>query len=55
MDKGTIVQQGPAYSLVRQEGKFQQLCMAAGMEEYHQLVAMAEREAKKNQLVDVDL
>jgi hypothetical protein len=55
MDKGNLVQQGSPVQLIREDGKFQQLCMAAGAEEYRHLVALAEREAKKGQLVDVDV
>lgn len=55
MDKGNLVQQGSPIDLIRQQGKFQDLCMAAGSEEYQHLVALAAKEAKKGQLVDVDV
>lgn len=42
MDKGTLIQQGTPADLIRQEGKFQSLCQAAGVEEYQQLVTLAE-------------
>lgn len=55
MDKGHLVQQGSPIQLIRQAGRFQELCRAAGGEEYRQLLALAEREAKKGQLVDIDV
>lgn len=53
MDKGNLVQEGSPLDLIRQNGKFHELCMAGGADEYRHLVDMAELEAKKNQLVDV--
>lgn len=56
MDEGHIVQQGSPLELIRQEGgKFLQLCMAAGPEEYRQLTMLAEKGAKQGQLVDVEV
>jgi ABC-type multidrug transport system fused ATPase/permease subunit len=55
MDKGNLVQEGSPLDLIRQNGKFQELCMAGGPDEYRHLVALAEMEAKKAQLVDVDV
>lgn len=49
MDKGCLVQQGHPLELIRENGgKFQELCMASGEEEYKQLVALAESEARKS-------
>jgi len=49
MDKGTLVQQGSPLELIKVDGgKFQSLCMAAGMEEYRHLVSLAETSAKHN-------
>ena len=46
MDKGTLVQQGSPLELLREEGgKFQSLCMAAGVDEYRHLVSLAEQSA----------
>ncbi|WWC95346.1 hypothetical protein V866_002208 [Kwoniella sp. B9012] len=42
MDKGQLIQQGSPNELIHQEGKFKELCMAAGQEEYEHLVQLAE-------------
>ncbi|WRT69478.1 uncharacterized protein IL334_006464 [Kwoniella shivajii] len=42
MDKGELVQQGSPTELIHQQGKFQSLCMAAGMEEFQHLVSLAD-------------
>nr|XP_019043278.1 ABC transporter ABCC.6 [Kwoniella bestiolae CBS 10118]OCF22208.1 ABC transporter ABCC.6 [Kwoniella bestiolae CBS 10118] len=41
MDKGQLIQQGAPTELIHQEGKFKELCMAAGLEEYEHLVHLA--------------
>lgn len=48
MDKGRIAQQGSPVELIRQQGKFKELCEAAGKEEYAHLCSIAETEAKRN-------
>ncbi|WWC65638.1 uncharacterized protein I303_108258 [Kwoniella dejecticola CBS 10117] len=42
MDKGQVIQQGSPVELIRLEGKFKDLCLAAGPEEYEHLVSLAE-------------
>jgi ABC-type multidrug transport system ATPase subunit len=52
MDKGNLIQQGSPLELVKQEGgKFQSLCMAAGMEEYKHLLSLAESHSSKTDLL----
>ena len=41
MDKGKVVQEGAPYELILQEGKFQELCMAAGLDEFQHLRSLA--------------
>lgn len=53
MDNGHLVQSGSAYDLIRQKGKFKELCMAAGMAEYEALLSMTAMQPDKNQLVDI--
>ena len=55
LDKGRIMQQGSPLELIRQQGKFKELCEAAGKEEYSHLCSIAETESKRNDgyLVDV--
>ncbi|WVR08252.1 hypothetical protein IAU60_005299 [Kwoniella sp. DSM 27419] len=45
MDKGYLVQQGVPSDLIRQDGKFKDLCMASGIDEYEHLVALADEYA----------
>nr|XP_019009148.1 ABC transporter ABCC.6 [Kwoniella pini CBS 10737]OCF47929.1 ABC transporter ABCC.6 [Kwoniella pini CBS 10737] len=42
MDKGLVIQQGSPIELINIEGKFKDLCLAAGIEEYEHLVSLAE-------------
>jgi len=43
MDKGHLIQQGSPAELIRQDGsKFQELCKAAGMDEYKHLLSLAD-------------
>lgn len=54
MDKGNLIQQGSPLELIHSEGPFQDLCMAAGKEEYKHLIALAEEHdpSNKGDLVD---
>ncbi|ORX37959.1 P-loop containing nucleoside triphosphate hydrolase protein [Kockovaella imperatae] len=45
MDQGRLIQQGSPFELIKQSGKFQSLCQAAGQEEYRQLTSLAEESA----------
>jgi ABC-type multidrug transport system ATPase subunit len=56
LDKGVLIQQGSPRELIRQEGKFQMLCMAAGVEEYQHLLSLAESNGinAPEKLIDVD-
>lgn len=43
MDRGNLIQQGAPLELIKQDGgKFQELCKAAGMEEYQHLLSIAQ-------------
>jgi ABC-type multidrug transport system fused ATPase/permease subunit len=43
MDKGNLIQQGTPAELIKQDGgKFQELCKAAGGDEYKHLLSLAE-------------
>jgi len=54
MDKGSLVQQGSPFDLIRQDGgKFQDLCMASGPDEYRHLLALAEQSSLKNVAIPV--
>lgn len=52
MDEGRIVQQGSPLALIWDEGKFREMCMAQGQEEFGQLLAIAEEEMREG---DADL
>lgn len=53
MDKGHLVQQGTPLELINEDGgKFQQLCMAAGTEEYRHLISLAEQNSRNQDLLD---
>ncbi|OXB36983.1 ABC transporter ABCC.6 [Cryptococcus neoformans] len=43
MDKGHLIQQGSPLELIHRKGQFQDLCIAAGEEEYRHLVDLAEQ------------
>ena len=48
MDQGKLVQQGTPLELIKEEGgKFQSLCLAAGVEEFQHLVMLAEGTARQ--------
>lgn len=47
VDNGNLIQQGSPLDLMQQEGKFQDLCKAAGEREYQYLLALASLEAEK--------
>ncbi|KIR56525.1 ABC transporter ABCC.6 [Cryptococcus gattii Ru294] len=55
MNKGNLIQQGSPLGLIHREGPFQDLCMAAGEEEYKHLIALAEEHdpSNKGDLVDL--
>lgn len=48
LDKGCVVQNGPPLELLQVDGKFRDLCMAAGQEEYNDLLAIAQEQATKD-------
>ncbi|KGB78045.2 ABC transporter ABCC.6 [Cryptococcus deuterogattii R265] len=54
MNKGNLIQQGSPLELIHREGPFQDLCMAAGEEEYKRLIVLAEEHnlSNKGDLVD---
>lgn len=43
MDKGHLIQHGSPLELIHRKGRFQDLCMAAGEEEYSHLIGLAEQ------------
>lgn len=43
MDNGSIIQQGSPLELIQQDGKFRDLCSAAGPDEFGHLLSLAER------------
>ncbi|WWC93054.1 uncharacterized protein L201_008018 [Kwoniella dendrophila CBS 6074] len=55
MDKGELIQQGSPNELIHVEGKFKNLCMAAGLEEYEHLIQLAENHTygEQGRLVDI--
>ncbi|TYJ54700.1 hypothetical protein B9479_004639 [Cryptococcus floricola] len=56
MDKGNLIQQGSPFELIGQEGRFQDLCKAAGPEEYEHLIGLAEQNEQTKELKgNVDL
>lgn len=48
MNKGNLIQQGSPLELIHREGPFQDLCMAAGEEEYKRLIVLAEEHNLSN-------
>ena len=53
MDKGCLVQQGSPLELIKQPGKFQALCQAAGPEEFRHLTSLAEQSAATQDLIEL--